>query len=1213
MKKLGIGLGILIVILMGAVLVVPGFLNWNEYKTQIQQTASEYSGRDVKIMGDISLSLLPTSALSVKEVSVANLDGGRAEYMLSLKSLDVKVSFPSVISSLFGGKIKVEKFILVDPVVALEILPDGRGNWQFGGAEKADMKGPASSADISFDKFQIVNGQVSFEDLATEQKELLRKINANVKVSSINGPFEVSGGAKYQGLDAKLDLKLGKNRTGKKVPLSLSLAMQDSRIKADVIGGVILKGKDSSFSGQVDMTASDAGDFFAAASRLKNQKSPSSFRIGQDFALNTALDVTPRKISVKDLNIRMGQSRGQGAAEITMGEKLNILSSLSVNKLDMDPLLELMGQQKTPQAAKPATGESGVPDLWRKEIIARLSGKMDFKLGALKYNEKIASQIVVKTEARNNIIAIKTLRARMPGGSSLDFTGQVAGANEQAALTGDLALNSSNLRGLLSWLKADVSDIPSGRLAQFSFKSKVKVTEELAQVYGIEGILDAMRFSGGLSYAIQDRPSYGVQLDVRNLNLDSYRAAREDASGGAGLKSVLASLDRFDATYKLAARNLTVNGLNIAAARMEGVLLAGRLEASIIKLDDFSGVNLTASGRGGNFSAKPEITLKISADSTNLAPLQRALKWNDQVDLRKLGKVSLAGEVSAGLEKMEVNLKSEIGASSLQVIGNIRSATMKQFPEFGSADLEVNGAAKSLAGLIDQLGLSLSRPMPGDDHPVQVNGRIKGNAALVDLDARIRVASSNITLKGRKKGKGPEASLDLALEMKGAETREFIRGLGIDFKPSREKLGPIALKMMVTGAGDQYALNNIVGDVGTVKLSGSGKLNIAPRKPYFDFKLKAGAIPLQDFMEKKAGAAAGGALKASEKFGQWTKAPMDLSLLSAYEGRAQVSAASLHYNGYVFENPTFETVLKDGILTVNNFTGRLFGGEVSMSGQFGGAKVPQLEMKMSLKQASLSQATKSSAGIAPISGLFDMSASFASVGVSQYDIMSALSGNGKIVASPGLIHGVDIPALSTQLSKMNSNNALLSLLNTTLSGGETAYKGGESNIVAKDGMINFSPFDVELEGAKSNMTLALNLTQWDIRSQGRLSLNKHPDAPPIEVSVTGNVSNPKVNFKTDRLEKYVGAKIASSMLQQMIGGEGGLEGIFGGQQKPAKKAPDQDSAAAPTAVPVDKTKTEVEKAKPAEEFGKRLLQKLFEKEKKADPDNNGQKPDSPGQ
>ncbi|MBL4802277.1 MAG: AsmA family protein [Emcibacter sp.] len=1216
MKKLGLGLGILIVILIGAILVVPSFLNWNEYKDQIEQTASEYSGRDVRIKGDISLTLLPTSALSVKDVTVTNLDGGRAEYMLSLKSLDVKVSFPSVISSLFGGKIKVEKFILVDPVVALEILADGRVNWDMGGSPSDGSTPTTTSADISLDKFQIVNGQISFENMTTRQMELLRKINANVKVKSINGPFEVSGSAKYKELDAQMSFSLGKSRPGKKVPVNIVMTMLNEQVTAKLLGGVILSGKDSVFSGKLDVKAQDAGDIFTAIDRFKGRTPQSAtkpvLKVGQDFAFDTVVEVTSEKVLVKDVNIRMGQSRGQGNAQVSLGETVNILAALSVNKLDMDPLLTAFAQQKN---AQPLIGGNdsgnGTGQGSEQDLLSHLSGKLDLKLGALKYNGKLASQISLKLLVKDSIVEISTIQARMPGGSALTFKGQItqmpvadpkedsAGKENQQAgqvmLTGDMSLNASNLRGLLNWLKVDVAQVPSGKLAQFSYKSSLKVTPDLMQLYGMNGKLDAMTFKGGVSYAFGGRPSYGISLDFRNLNLDSYLAKDTTKSKSKiDFSKSLAILDEFDASYKLALSNVTVGGVKIHSGQLEGLLLGGALSAKKIQVTDAAGINLTASGSGKNFSSKPEFSLNLSAEAKSLSTLQRLLKLEGDFDLRTLGPTKVKGRISSTFAKMEVNLKSTIGGNKLDVKGTIRSATLKKFPEIGSVDLEVDGKSTSLAALIDQLNLPMTKPRPGDDRPVRVRGRVKASSDLIDIDGALNIAAGEILIKGRSKGKGKMASLDLTLDLKGKETREFIRGLGIDFQPSAGKLGLIALKMKVIGTGDQYAFSNIVGDVGPVKLSGTGKLNMGRKIPYFDFNLKAGAIPLHDFLKA-------GDKKLSQKnrkknkaiYGQWTKQAMDLSLLSAYEGRARISAASLQFNNYLFDKPTFETILKDGILSVNNFTGRLFGGDVLLSGRFGGVPNADMSLNVTLKKASLSQAAKSSAGVAPVTGFFDLSGKFTGRGKSQFDMISSLSGEGKIIASPGLISGIDIPALSSQLTEMDTNNDFLKLLGTTLSGGETPYKGGVSNITVKNGKVGFSPFDIELDGAKSKVKMAVDLLNWTIRSDGRLSLVDHPNAPPIGVSIRGDVSNPSIIYKTDRLKKYVGAKIASKMLQKLVGGEGGLEGLFGGQ--PKKNAP------VPMAPATNETGQVApkEKLKPVEEFGKRLLQKLFEK--KSDP------------
>ncbi|WP_417624548.1 AsmA family protein [Paremcibacter congregatus] len=1205
MKKLGFGLGLLIVVLVGGILIVPSFLNWNEYKVQIEQTASDYTGRQVKIKGDMSLSLLPTSALSAKDVSVTNIAGGRADHMLSLKSLDVKVSFPSVISSLFGGKVKVEKFILVDPVIALEILEDGRGNWTFGSEQAnagAATSSKSSGADISLDKFQIVNGQISFEDLGSGRMELLRKINANLKLKSITGPFEIIGSARYKGLDTKVDLSLGKNRPGKKVPLSLKLGLLDDRVAATVMGSVILSGVDSVFSGQIAVKAKDAADVVTALDRVQGKKGRTINAIGQDFALDVQLHGVQDRIRLTDLSLQMGQSRGQGQAELSLGEAVKFTGDLAINKLDLDALLPAL-EKNGAVAVAPAdkTGKSPEEPL-PADSLKRLSGKLDVKLGALKYNNKVASQIVLAATAGDGQITLSSLSARMPGGSSLAFSGAVKSVEGAKALmpelTGKLTLNASNLRGLLDWLKMDMNEIPSGQLAQFSYTSNIKLNQDLLQLYGMTGKLDTLRFTGGLSSALGARPSYGVRLTVDNLNLDSYLLQTEDkATETPDYKKSLAVLDEFDMTYDVTARDLTVRNMKVKSAKLDGTLLGGKLDAKTITLQDAAGINLTMSGTGHDFSTKPGMSLEFTAEAPSLVPLERALKWENGIDLGQIGETKVTGSLAATFAKADVNIKSTFGVNKLDVKGTLRSATLKQFPNIGSTDLVVDGRSSSLAAVIDQFDLGLTKPRAQDDKPIRVAGRVKTSAGMVDMDGMVAVAGGQMVVKGRRKMQGQMATLDLDLDVKSKEMREFIRGLGVDFRPSAQKLGALGLKVKVTGSGEKYTLSNIVGDLGPVKLSGTGHVNMAPAKPVFDFNLKAGDIPLQDFLPPNA------PQKDKRAYGNWSTDPMDLSILSAYEGRAQISAANLQYNKYNFENPTFETSLKDGVLRISNFSGRLFGGEAVLTADLDSKGVPNMTINMTVKQASLVKATQAAAGIAPVTGFFDMTGQYTAKGKSQQALMSSLSGGGKVVASPGMISGIDVPALSRRLDKMDDKKAFLSLLGTALSGGKTPYKGGVTEIVAKDGKLNFSPLDIELDGAKSKVNMDVDLSQWVIRSGGKLSLTDHPMAPPIEVDIVGDVSNPKVAFKTDRLERYVGAKIASNMLQKLVGGEGGLEGIFG--QDP-KKDTKTDTPASPQGTPDSATPPQgasqdpAVKENPPQDFGKRLLEKLFEKNKKTE-------------
>ncbi|MDG1995222.1 MAG: AsmA family protein, partial [Emcibacteraceae bacterium] len=215
MKKIGIGAGILLILLIGSALVVPSFIDWNKYKAEIESTASNLSERKVTINGDLSLSILPSPSFSAKDVSVSNVEGGKATHFVTLKSVDVNVAFFPLLSS----DVQVKKFILVEPIIALEVDENGKGNWEFGSA--ADQNQSNSATEMSFEQFQVENGQISYQDLTDGTQELLRGISANVTMDSLNGPFEIDGDVRYKNLPVNVDITVGTVREGRKIPLNI--------------------------------------------------------------------------------------------------------------------------------------------------------------------------------------------------------------------------------------------------------------------------------------------------------------------------------------------------------------------------------------------------------------------------------------------------------------------------------------------------------------------------------------------------------------------------------------------------------------------------------------------------------------------------------------------------------------------------------------------------------------------------------------------------------------------------------------------------------------------------------------------------------------------------------------------------------------------------------------------------------------------------------
>src|SRR5690606_16626279 len=109
MKKLLIGIGALVVLVIAAALVGPSFYDWNSLKPQIAAQVRQATGRELAIDGDISLSILPAPTLSAEGVRFANAEGGSAPDMATLEALDVRVAF----MPLLQGNIQVESVSLV--------------------------------------------------------------------------------------------------------------------------------------------------------------------------------------------------------------------------------------------------------------------------------------------------------------------------------------------------------------------------------------------------------------------------------------------------------------------------------------------------------------------------------------------------------------------------------------------------------------------------------------------------------------------------------------------------------------------------------------------------------------------------------------------------------------------------------------------------------------------------------------------------------------------------------------------------------------------------------------------------------------------------------------------------------------------------------------------------------------------------------------------
>ena len=200
MKKILIGVGVVVVVLILIVLIAPMFIPIDWVKEQIVAQVKENTGRDLKLDGDVSVSLLPTTSVEVTDVALSNRPGSDVADMVTLKGLELDVGlFP-----LLDGQLEINRFVLIEPDIYLEVDQQGQGNWVFEGqggetTTADDTSGDTSSGggtdlgSIKLGDVRIENGRLTYADLATGETTVISDLNITFDLPDMDSPFVGDG------------------------------------------------------------------------------------------------------------------------------------------------------------------------------------------------------------------------------------------------------------------------------------------------------------------------------------------------------------------------------------------------------------------------------------------------------------------------------------------------------------------------------------------------------------------------------------------------------------------------------------------------------------------------------------------------------------------------------------------------------------------------------------------------------------------------------------------------------------------------------------------------------------------------------------------------------------------------------------------------------------------------------------------------------------
>ena len=1157
MKKVLSGVIGLILVLAAVVLIGPGFVDWNEYKSEIAARAKAATGRDLVIGGDIQISVLPSPALIAHDVTLANLQGATAPDMVRLRLLQVRVA----LGPLLGGSIQVETVKLVDPVIELEALADGRKNWEFSPTEKnekepaqdaeqdggPDNEAPAAARDaepaIRLDNFTIENATLVYRDQQAGTVERVDNLQARIAAASLKGPIESSGTLVARGIPLKFGALIGEIIHGRTVPVSLTLESAAAQGKVQINGTLVSLAKAPKFKGRIKAEGNSLAAIVAAIAAT----GPLPGFAGQAFAAEGAVVASAEGAEVKELMIRLGDAEATGGVAVELGETLTVAGRLAVNHVNLDKWLEMpaapaassdgsekpekSGRIKATISLDPAQPKAArPPPAGAFAIPANLAGSVNLVVDAVTYRGAIVRQVRASAELASGEITVSQLAAQFPGGSEVAAFGFISINDGQPHFEGEAELSVSDVRSVMRWLEVPVPSIASDRLRKLTLVANVNASPEQVEIANLGIGLDSSRLTGGVTVALRKRLAFGADLTLDRVNLDAYlagsakkKARSVSASGGSGAKgeaggapakdkknsgdplAVLSSLNVFDANLKLRVKSLVYRKTPIKGLTLDGTLFNGALELRQAGVANLAGASAKVSGtiEGlGGIPAMKGVSFDVRAADTS--GLFRMAGIDPPVPPRNLGKVSLKGRLDGGM----------------------------LVPRF---DLTV-GAAGVTAG-------------------------IKGKVTLLPapvIDAQMRARHGDLArllraLRVDYRPTGPIGGFDVAAAVKGDASRLTVGGL-------KGSVGKISLQgdatLALDGLRPKMAANLTSGDIVIdpfLPATRSAGLAPAPRHPYGRPGVVPAAWPAPPRHDRHRGPLRAVAATAGER---WSSKPLDLSALATVDADIKLKSTAVAFQAYRVENANLAATLTDGVLNVNRLTGTVFGGALQANAVVNANGRPKLDGALAVKGVDVGRATRAVTGKALATGTMRANLKVTTAGSSVADMVEALSGTGGLALSR-----VDVKAagkgtaLAGALDLITGLNKLGGLLGGQKKGGGLADISGTFRI--DRGVARSSDLALSSNLGTGQAKGSIDLPNWliDVVGEVRLSQNlltqflaqktRAPQVLPLRIK--GTLDSPNVKLDTSKMPsggvplpgigKLLGNKGVGGLLQKILPGQ----------------------------------------------------------------------------
>ena len=566
MKKALYILLALVAIIAVAVVAAPRLIDWNDFKPTIADAVRQATGRELVISGDLDVSLVPNIEIRAQAIQ---LSGARGMPVASVADIDVMIE----LWPLLGRTVVVERLIVRQPPLALQVDETGRANWDTALVSalsgERDDQGEARAlpfADVRLGEVRIEGGALTFADQRTGQRVAATDIGIDVTMADLSQPLSLTVDATVNNEPVSFALDLRSPRallSGQPVQIAAELIAQPVTIRLDG-------------SGSVADTPSGAGTF------TLDVPSVGALAAWLDRPLDPSLP-DPGPLSVRATVVQDGTATVLEEAAIE-GAAISARASGPIDLEGDTPVVALNDEGGVHDFDRylppPAEAVAGAPDAGAPadvgasllagvsnealdlSMLRQLQGDIRVRLGGIRARGYQVGAIDVTMTARDGAVTMEISDLALYGGS-IRGGFQVDAADDGLAIEANLIANAVSVDDILS---ATDGDLPELGIASVLAAISTRGASPLALVKNLAGEFSLQLADGELLSALEARlllPG-ADEPPVLQAKLN-YNAQTMRLEATLGVLDRMLSGDRFDAVAEVTS--------DVVRARYDGAVL----------------------------------------------------------------------------------------------------------------------------------------------------------------------------------------------------------------------------------------------------------------------------------------------------------------------------------------------------------------------------------------------------------------------------------------------------------------------------------------------------------------------------------------------------------------------------------------------------------------------------------------------------------------